>query len=53
MIGKKENIIYPICGSSNGAKYLFGMPAYDDELQEKLQGNPNKVVDERCKAAGF
>lgn len=50
---KKKSIICSICGSTNVARYLFGLPAYYDELQEELQGNPNKIVDERCKEAGF
>lgn len=51
---KKKTVVCPICGSTNVARYLFGLPAYYDELQEELQGNhPNKVVDERCKEVGY
>lgn len=36
---KKKTLICPICGSTNIASYLFGMPAYDEELEEKLANN--------------
>ena len=35
-MNKNKSIICPICGSSNVAEYLFGMPAYNYELEEKL-----------------
>lgn len=38
-MSKKKNIICPICGSSNVAKYIFGLVGYDDELQEQLDKN--------------
>lgn len=33
---KKETIRCPECGSENIAEVLWGMPAFDEELEEKL-----------------
>ena len=33
---KKAQIKCPRCGSTNTARYLFGMPAYSEEMQKKL-----------------
>ena len=35
----KKEVVCPFCGSKNIAEYLFGMPAYDEELEERLAKN--------------
>ena len=36
---KNKPVICPICGSTNVAKYLFGLIAYDEKLEEQLEKN--------------
>lgn len=33
---KKAQIKCPYCGSSNTARYIYGLPAYSEEMQKKL-----------------
>lgn len=48
---KRAQIKCPYCGSKNTARILYGMPAFSDELQEKLDAG--KVVLGGCCISGI
>lgn len=42
---KRKKITCPYCGSEHIAEYLYGMPAYDELMQQEIQG---KVIFAGC-----
>ncbi len=46
MTKKKKLTVCPACGSHNIARYLYGMPAMDEELKRDIENH--KVICAGC-----